>query len=81
MPSYGRNTLTQKLVDWADLILVMEPQHKEQMQQCYKTKPDQIRVLNIPDIYFRNDPQLIHELKRKVVPILENWARQSSKLT
>jgi predicted protein tyrosine phosphatase len=72
-PFPGRNHLTQQLIDWADLIIVMEPQHAEHIQTHFKTNPDKIRVLNIPDKYFRNDPDLVQELKDKVNPILETW--------
>jgi predicted protein tyrosine phosphatase len=69
----GCNPLSQQLVDWADLIIVMEPKHAERIQTNFKTNPDKIRVLNIPDMYFRNDPGLVQELKKKVIPILETW--------
>ena len=73
LPSSGRNSLTQRLIDWADLILVMEPEHADYIQANYKSNPDKIKILNIPDVYVRNDPELIQELKKKVLPILENW--------
>jgi len=65
--------LTQKLIDWADLILVMETQHAEYIKTTFESDPDKIKVLDIPDIYVRNDPELIQELKKKALPILENW--------
>lgn len=72
MPSFQRNLLTQDLVNWADLILVMEPDHAEYVKTYFNTPPDKVKALNIPDMYFRNDPRLIEELRRKVIPILEN---------
>jgi predicted protein tyrosine phosphatase len=78
MPFVGRNPLTQQLVDWADLIIVMEPRHAEHIQTHFKTNPDKIRLLNIPDRYFRNDPELVQELKKKTIPILETWKRNSN---
>jgi predicted protein tyrosine phosphatase len=72
-PFLGRKPLTQQLVDWADLIIVMEPRHAEHILTHFKTTPDKIRVLNIPDRYVRNDPELVRELKQKVIPILETW--------
>lgn len=70
-PFPGRNPLTQQLVDWADLIIVMEPHHAEHILVHFKTNPNKIKVLNIPDRYFRNDPELIQELKKKALLILE----------
>ena len=77
LPSSGRNALTQRVIDWADLILVMESQHADHIQANYNANPDKIKVLNVPDIYVRNDPELIQELKKKVLPILENWNPRS----
>ena len=77
MPFLGRNHLTQQLVDWADLIIVMESHHAEYIQTHFKTNSGKIRVLNIPDRYFRNDPELVKELKNKVTPILETWKPNS----
>jgi predicted protein tyrosine phosphatase len=74
MPEVGCNPLTQELVDWADLILVMESHHCEIVQSIFRTNHEKIKVLHIPDIYVRNDPELIRELKRKVIPILDTWA-------
>ena len=65
--------MTQKLIDWADLILVMEPEHAEHIQKSYNSNSDKIRILNIPDVYVRNDPELIQELKKKALPIIESW--------
>jgi predicted protein tyrosine phosphatase len=55
------------------LVIVMEPNHVEHILTHFKTNPDKIRLLNIPDRYFRNDPELVQELKKKVIPILETW--------
>jgi predicted protein tyrosine phosphatase len=76
-PFFGRNRLTQKLADWADIIVVMEPYHAGQLLTHFRLKPDKVKVVNIPDRYLRNDPELIRELKAKVVPILENWKHDS----
>jgi predicted protein tyrosine phosphatase len=51
----------------------MEPEHADYIQTNYNSNPDKIKILNIPDVYVRNDPELIQELKKKVLPILENW--------
>jgi predicted protein tyrosine phosphatase len=71
MPSLGRNPLRQNLVDWADLILVMEPHHSHFIHAHFRCDPRKVRVLDISDNYRRDDPQLIKELERKVSPILQ----------
>lgn len=35
-PVLGGNGLTQELIDWADLILVMEPVHAEYIEAQFK---------------------------------------------
>jgi len=64
--------LTQELIDWADLILVMEPVHAYHVNGDFKCDPKKVKVLNIADRYFRDDPELIHALKTKVIPILDS---------
>ena len=71
MPALGRNSLTQELVDWADVIVAMEQHHAEYIQTNFRLTPIKIRVLNVPDRCARNDPVLVRELKRKVGGILE----------
>ena len=63
--------MTQELIDWADLIIVMEPIHSQYVHAHFRCNPDKIRILNIADIYFRDDPELVSELRKKVPPILE----------
>lgn len=67
---YG-NPLTQELINWADLILVMEPDHNHYIQSHFRCDRGKIRVLNIADVYFRDDPKLITTLLKKVPPLLE----------
>jgi predicted protein tyrosine phosphatase len=70
-PVNGGNQLTQDLIDWADLVLCMEAEHAEYVEAYFKCTPGKVKVLNIPDVYLRNDPRLIRELERKVAPILD----------
>jgi predicted protein tyrosine phosphatase len=70
-PDLGGNPLTQEVIDWADVIIVMETIHSQYIQANFRCGPDKIQVLNIADRYFRNDPELIGELREKVSPILE----------
>ena len=70
-PHSEGNPLTQELIDWADLIMVMEPIHSQYIHAHVRCSPDKMRILNIADMYFREDPELVSELRRKVPPILE----------
>ena len=71
MPEPGGTALSQALIDWADLVIVMEPIHSQYIRENFQCGSDKIKVLNIPDRYFREDPELIRELRRKVTPLLE----------
>lgn len=56
------------LIEWADVILVMEKTHKNKIGKKYnallKGKP--LLVLDIPDIYEYMQPELIQLLKARV---------------
>jgi len=71
MPEPGGTPLSQALMDWADLVIVMEPIHSQYLRENFQCGSDKIKVLNIADKYFREDPELIRELRRKVTPLLE----------
>lgn len=73
MPEPGGNLLSQKLIDWADVIIVMEPMQSQYIQTQFQRATDKIHVLNVPDIYIRDDPRLKRELLKKVPPILEKY--------
>ncbi|MEL6634424.1 MAG: phosphotyrosine protein phosphatase [Bacteroidota bacterium] len=63
----AHQVLTQELLDWADSIIVMEKEHRNQIRkrfpQIYASK--KIVCLYIPDTYDFMDPELIEWLKRK----------------
>lgn len=68
----AENPLTPELVEWAELIFVMERSHKEKL--CNEFKPDlrgkRVVCLNIPDNYKFMDPALVKLLRSKVEPFL-----------
>jgi predicted protein tyrosine phosphatase len=70
-PVYGGTALSQELMDWADLVVCMEEEHREFLQNHFNCTPKKVKVANIADRYFRDDPELVRELNRKVKPILE----------
>jgi predicted protein tyrosine phosphatase len=71
MPDPDGNQLTQGLIDWADAIVVMEEVHSQYVHTNFDRLSDKVHVLNIPDIYFRDAPELVRELLEKVPPVLE----------
>lgn len=72
MPS-AQTPLTQQLIDWADVIVVMERVHAEYVHTYFNCNPSKVRVIDIADRYFRDDPELIRLLQSKVMPLLEKW--------
>jgi len=65
----ARNQITKGLVDWADLIFVFDEEHdrhKSILLERFPKLKKQIINLQIADDYFKNDPELIDVLKKKL---------------
>jgi predicted protein tyrosine phosphatase len=60
------------LIDWADLIFVMESVHRSRLNRRFgpNLRNKRIIVLGIPDEYDYMEPDLIAVLKRTVTPYL-----------
>ena len=60
------------LIEWADIILVMEKIHKNKISKKHKEllKDKRLIVLDIPDNYECMQPELIQLLKAKVSRVL-----------
>jgi predicted protein tyrosine phosphatase len=66
------NPVTGELIEWADLIFVMEKSHRTKLSKRFRKNLGSRRVvcLDIPDDYDFMDPELVALLKRKVTPHL-----------
>ena len=64
----AENPLTGELIEWADLIFVMERVHRNKMQKRFRSSLNgkRIVVLEIPDEYEFMDPDLITLLRAKM---------------
>jgi predicted protein tyrosine phosphatase len=64
----AENVLTPELVRWADMIFVMEKEHRNKLQKRFKGDLKDARVicLGIPDDYEFMDEGLVRLLKAKV---------------
>jgi predicted protein tyrosine phosphatase len=62
------NPLTAELVEWADIIFVMEKAHRTKLQQRFRRHLKKARVicLDIPDEFEFMDPTLVRLLEAKV---------------
>ncbi len=60
------------LIEWADIILVMEKTHKNKVSKKYKDllKNKRVVALDIPDNYKYMQPELIQLLKEKVLRVI-----------
>lgn len=65
------------LLEWAELIFVMENRHRDALRRKFSTalRHKKVIVLGIPDIYRYMDPRLIPVLKQKVDPYLRRAGR------
>ncbi|MDR3393094.1 MAG: low molecular weight protein tyrosine phosphatase family protein [Sulfuriferula sp.] len=70
----AENPITAELVEWADVIFVMEKVHRNKLSSKFKSSMLNKRVvcLDIPDDYEFMDPVLVRLLKSKVSRFLPN---------
>lgn len=68
----AENRVTQELIEWADLIFVMEKVHRKKLSEKFRSHLKRARVicLDIPDKYEFMDPALVSLLKEKVTRFL-----------
>lgn len=64
--------LTAELVEWADLIFVMEKAQRAKLSARFRASLRRSRVicLDIPDRFEFMDPELVRLLRAKVTPLL-----------
>ncbi|MEO0439482.1 MAG: phosphotyrosine protein phosphatase [Pseudomonadota bacterium] len=64
----AENPLDVEQIEWADVIVAMERQHRSKIQQRFKSVMNdrKIVVLGIPDKYRFMDPDLIELLQEKM---------------
>jgi predicted protein tyrosine phosphatase len=69
---------TPELIEWADIIFVMERAHRARLQTRFRKSLKSARVvcLDIPDDYALMQPELIALLKKKVGPHLRSLSQR-----
>lgn len=66
--------MSKGLLDWADVIFAMEDRHRAAALSLNPQAGNKIIVLNVPDVYRRDEPELIETLKTKLAEYLGvNW--------
>ena len=73
----AEEVLTAEWIDWADIIFVMEKQHRSKVQRAYRNRLGHARLicLDIPDDYGFMEPALIQLLEARVTRFLPAPAR------
>lgn len=68
----ARIKVNEKLVNWADIVFVMQKRHEQLLEQKFSQSLDgkQVIVLDIEDNYQYMDEELIDILKTSVNPYL-----------
>lgn len=66
--SKAKTPVSWGLIEWADIVLVMEKSHRDEVAKTYKEllKGKQLVCLDIPDHYELMQPELITLLKERV---------------
>jgi predicted protein tyrosine phosphatase len=67
------NPICSDLIEWADIIFVMENVHRKRLNESFKSllRHKQIVVLGIADKYQYMDPELIKILKTRLAKYLK----------
>jgi predicted protein tyrosine phosphatase len=65
--------VTRDLIDWADKIFVMEHKHEKAILKIDPSAWRKIEVLNIPDRFYRNQPELKALLKKRMQQYLKRY--------
>jgi predicted protein tyrosine phosphatase len=64
--------LSSEVIEWADLIFVMEKAHRRKLAEKFQPwlRGKRVVCLDIPDEYEYMEPTLVELLKQKVLPLL-----------
>jgi len=69
---HAKTYVTKARLNWADIVFCMEHEHKQFIFENFPEFIDKVRVLNVPNTYSRNDPELKKVLMGKLNDFLKN---------
>ncbi|MBN8422319.1 MAG: protein tyrosine phosphatase [Verrucomicrobia bacterium] len=74
----ARCRVSEKLLLWADLVIVMEHAHRQRLRELFPeiVRELRIEVLDIPDDYEFMNPELVALIQERVEPLLEESTRE-----
>ena len=66
------NPVTPELIEWADVILVMEPAHRSKLAKLFPNalRGKRVVCLDVPDDYAYMDPELVELLWDRVTRVI-----------
>ncbi len=78
--SDAETTISADLIEWSDIIFVMEKSHRNKVSKKFKEllKTKRLICLDIPDEYDRMDTILVRLLKNRVLRHIHNNVRKST---
>ncbi len=78
--SDAETTISGDLIEWADIIFVMEKSHRNKVSKKFKDllKTKRLICLDIPDKYERMDTVLIRLLENRVLRHIHNNVRKNT---
>ena len=73
-------TISGDLIEWADIIFVMEKSHRNKVSKKFKNllKGKRMICLDIPDEYERMEPALVYLLERRVLMHIHNHVHKNT---
>ena len=65
---YNTNPVTSEQLSWADIIFVMEEAQRDEIAKRFPQEymKKRILVLDVPDVYNYQQPQLVHVLQEQM---------------
>ncbi len=78
--SDAETTVSGDLIEWADIIFVMERSHRNKVSKKFRDllKNKKLVCLDIPDEYDRMDPILVRLLENRVMRHLPQTVRKNA---
>ena len=73
---YNEKPVTEEQLKLADVVFVMEEEQRHELAKRFPRQYMQKRILSldIPDIYYYNQPELIKMLRRKMTDVFSTTA-------
>ena len=68
--NHARIHVNQKMINWADVLFVMERKHRDIISERFIISNQPVIVLEIPDDYQFGDPELIEILQISLINYL-----------